>query len=158
MAKSQIRCKNCNSIEVIKKGIRKGKLQSKQIYQCKSCNLKFILGDEKSKTYPIGIILKSISAYNLGHTLKQTQEKLEKAEKIKIPISTLGSWLKEYREICAYSKLRNQAIKLFNPKNIIHRKPLNHIQPYTFKYHKAKLYLLFHSKLYNNEFHNIAHF
>jgi len=41
-----------------------------------------------------------------------------------------------------YARLRNHAIKLYKPKNIIHKQSLNHIQPYTFKYHKAKLHIL----------------
>ena len=153
-----IKCKNCNSIEVIKKGIRKGKLQSRQIYQCKSCNSKFILAEIINKTYPISIILKSISNYNLGYNLQQTQEKIEKTENTKISISTISSWLKEYKNICTYAKLRSQAIKLCNPKGVIKKQTLSHIQPYTFKYHKAKLHLLFHNILYNNQFHNISHF
>jgi hypothetical protein len=35
--------------------------------------------------------------------------------------------------------LRKQAIKLYSPKNIIKKQALNHIQPYTFKHHRAKL-------------------
>ena len=155
--KKEIKCKKCGSSEIIKKGIKKKKLQSVQRYLCKSCSAVFTL-DSTSKTYLLQTILKSISAYNLGYNLKQVQEKIEKSEKIKIPISTLNSWIKEYKNICTYAKLRNQAIKLFNPKNIIKKLELSHIQPYTFKCHKAKLHILFHSRLYNNGFHNIAHF
>ncbi len=158
MAKPQIKCNSCGSGKVTKKGTRKSKLQTKQIYFCKSCSSKFILENAKNKTYPMSTILKAISTYNLGYNLKQTQEKLESSEKIKIPISTLSSWINEYKNICTFAKLRNQAIKLFTPKTIIKKLELSHIQPYTFKCHKAKLHLLFHSIKYNNQFHNIAHF
>ena len=155
--KIEIKCKSCGSAAITKKGIKKKKLQSAQRYLCKDCRAVFTL-ESIGKTYPISIILKSISAYNLGCTLKQTQEKIEKYEKIKVPVSTLNSWINESKNICAYSKLRKQAIKIFSPKSIIKKLTLSHIQPYTFKCHKAKLHLLFHSRLYNNEFHNIAHF
>ncbi|MBI1936436.1 IS1 family transposase [Candidatus Woesearchaeota archaeon] len=157
MAKQEIKCPICGK-EAVKFGIRKNKLQAIQRYKCGSCKKSFTLHQTKNITYPIQTILKSISIYNLGFNLKQTQEKLESSEKIKISISTLNSWINEYKNICAYSKLRAQALKLFNPKNIIKKLELSHIQPYTFKYHKAKLYLLFHSVKYNNEYHNIAHF
>src|SRR3989338_6870287 len=49
-------------------------------------------------------------------------------------------------------------MKLYKPKNIIFQQTLNHIQPYTFKCHKAKLCLLFHNKLYNTQSHNISLF
>jgi len=142
MAKQKIRCKNCSSDEVIKKGARKGKLQVKQVCFCKSCGSKFTLGESKNKTYPTSIILKSVSIYNLGYDLNQTRLKLEKSDKIKIPISTVSSWINEYKSICTFTRLRKQAIKLYKPKNIIHKQTISHIQPYTFKYHKAKLDIL----------------
>jgi len=71
---------------------------------------------------------------------------------------TISNWLNEHDDVCTFSKIRKESIKLYSPKNIIHKQTLNHIQPYTFKYHKAKIYLLFHDIKYNNQFHNIAHF
>ena len=134
-------CPLCNK-PAIKYGKRNTRLQQIQVYLCKSCNKRFSVITQQNKTYPISLILKSISAYNLGHNLKQTQIKLEKSEKVKIPISTISSWINEYREICTFARLRKQSIDLHNPKNIIQKKPLSHIQPYTFKYHKAKLEIL----------------
>jgi len=136
-----MRCKNCNSNKIIKKGLRKSKLQSKQAYQCKNCGKKFTLDSTKT-TYPISIILKSISNYNLGYNLKQTSEKIEKNYKIKAPISTISSWINQYKNVCTFARLRKEAIKRYNPKNIINKKTLSHIQPYTFKYHEAKLDVL----------------
>ena len=75
-----------------------------------------------------------------------------------LTIKTISNWINEYKEICTFNKLRQESIKLYNSKNIIFKQTLHHIQPYTFQYHKAKLYLLFHNKLYNNQFHNISHF
>lgn len=127
---------------MIKKGTRKSKLQIKQIYCCKSCNSKFVLENAKNKTYPINIILKAISTYNLGYTLKEASYTLESKYNIKVPLSTISSWLNKYKDVCTFERLRNEAIKLYQPKNIIFKKSLQHIQPYTFKYHKAKLDIL----------------
>ena len=134
------KCPNCNK-EAVKYGTRKTKLQQIQVYLCKSCNKRFSQ-TQQNKTYPMQIILKSISAYNLGYTLKQTQEKIEKLHKIKIPISTINNWVNEYKSICTYSRLRKEAIKLYSPKNIIKKQTLSHIQPYTFKCHNVKLGIL----------------
>jgi len=153
-----IQCPKCTSTAIVKKGIRKNKLQILQQYQCKNCKYIFTTNKSKDTTYPITIILKAISNYNLGYTLKQTQEKIEKSEKIKIPLSTISSWLNQYKNICTYNKLRPAAIKQYDPQNIIFSKTFQHIQPYTFKFHKAKLYLLFHNKLYNNQFYNTSLF
>ena len=135
----KITCKSCSSNNIIKKGLRKKKLQSIQRYLCKDCSAIFTLQQIKNKTYPIELILKAVSTYNLGCSLKQTQENLEIKQKTKVPISTISSWINEYKHICTFSRLRLQAIKLYNPKSIIFKQTLHHLQPYTFQYHKAKL-------------------
>jgi len=138
----KITCKSCSGNNIIKKGIKRRKMQQTQRYLCKDCNTIFTLQQIKNKTYPIELILKAISTYNLGYNLKQTQQNLERKQKIKIPISTISSWINEHKETCTFSRLRKQAIKLYNPKNIIKKQALSHIQPYAFKCHKAKLYIL----------------
>jgi predicted RNA-binding Zn-ribbon protein involved in translation (DUF1610 family) len=157
--KEKVKCPNCNSTKTIKRGKRKRKFREVQQFQCKSCK-KFFLQEKqalenqltiytdfrcpsgKNKTYPINIILKALSTYNLGHNLQQTSEKLKTRYNTKIPISTLSSWLNQYKNICTYARLRKQSIKNYSPKNIIEKQTLNHIQPYIFKYHKAKLDVL----------------
>ena len=148
--KPQITCPSCISKNTIKRGKRKRKLRIIQQYQCKSCNKFFSPEVQNNKTYPLDIILKALSTYNLGYNLKQTSEKIEKRNKIKIPLSTISNWLNEYKSICAYSRLRKEALKIYNPetnkpyapKDIIRKQTLNHIQPYTFKCHNAKLEIL----------------
>ena len=140
--KEATRCQKCSSSNVIKKGLKKKKLEISQRYLCKDCNTIFTLSQSKGKTYSIQTILKSISVYNLGCNLKQTQAKIEKAHKTKIPISTISSWLQQYKQICTFSRLRKEAVKQYSPKTIISKKSLNHIQPYTFKCHRAKLDIL----------------
>ena len=142
MSKQQAaKCAKCGK-EAVKDGTRKNKMQSMQRYKCSSCSKTFTLQQIKSITYPIQTILKSLSAYNLGYSLKQTQERIEKSEKIKIPLSTIFSWAFKYKNFCTLARIRKQAIKLYKPKNIISKQTLNHIQPYIFKCHKAKLDIL----------------
>lgn len=136
---NQIQCPKCNSKIIVKKGIRKNKLQVLQQYQCKECSYIFTINKSKNTTYPITIILKAISTYNLGYTLQQTKEKLH----LDATLPTISSWLDKYREICTFARLRKQAVKLYKPKNIIFKKPLQHQQVYLFQVHKAKLALLF---------------
>ncbi len=155
---TQIKCSKCGSSNAVKRGFAKNKLQSFQKYQCKDCKSIFTVQQAKGKTYPLRVIISAISTYNLGYSLEKTREIINKKYSLGISVRTINSWINEYKSICTYSKLRKQAVKLYSPKTIINKLELNHIQPYTFKYHKAKLYLLFHSRLYNNEFHNIAHF
>ena len=159
-----INCPVCSSKNIKKHGTQKKKLQTLQRYFCKDCRKTFTLQPQiRNKTYPAKIILNAISQYSLGHPQTEISKLLVKRHKIKVPQKTISNWLKEYLQICSYSKLRSEAIKLYRPNDILFSKTFHHIQPYTFKYHKAKLYLLFHNKLYNNQFHNnqfhnISHF
>jgi len=156
--KISIKCPNCSSKNTIKKGTRKNKLQIIQKYQCKECNKFFTENQIKHTSYPAKIILNAISYYNLGHTQEQAAKLISQRYKIKAQRRTISEWVNIYKNVCTFSKLRPEAIKLYNPQNIIFSKTFHHIQPYTFKYHKAKLYLLFRSIKYNNQFHNISHF
>ena len=151
---TKIKCPLCSSSQVKKHGVKRKKLQSIQRYCCNDCHKTFTLDPNKNKVYPMSIVLKSVSLYNTGYT----QQQIKKLTNPNPSQKTISNWLNEFKGICTFSKLRNQAIKLYKPSEIIHQQTLNHLQPYTFKYHKAKLYLLFHSIKYNNQFHNISHF
>ena len=138
----QINCKNCNSINIVKRGFAKNKLQTLQKYQCKGCNSIFTLEPAKGKTYPLRIILNAVSTYNSGYALEQTAVKINKKYNLDISTKTINNWINECKGTCTFARLRKQAIKNYKPKNIIHKKLLSHIQPYTFKCHKAKLNIL----------------
>ena len=154
----QISCPNCSSKQIKKHGTKKKKLQTLQRYFCNNCKKTFTLQPNKNKTYPSKIILNTLSYYNLGHSQQEAAKEISKRFKIKPSQKTISNWVNENKKVCTFAKIRSEAIKFYKPKTIIHKQTLNHTQPYTFKYHKAKLHLLFHNRLYNNEFHNIAHF
>ncbi len=139
----EINCPSCKSWNIIKKGLRKNKLQEIQRYKCKDCS-KIFTDNKKieNKTYPSAIILNAISYYNLGRTQIEVSKLLSQRRKLKVPQRTISEWINEYKNICTYARLRKQALKLYSPKDIIHTQTLNHIQPYTFKYHKSKLNIL----------------
>lgn len=67
---------------------------------------------------------------------------ISKRFKIKPSQKTISNWINEHKGACAFARLRGEAIKLYKPNNIIHKQTLNHIQPYSFKRHKAKLEIL----------------
>ena len=136
---NHLKCPNCGNKNILKKGIRKNKLQNIQKYCCKACGKFFTAEETKHKTYPIKIILNAISYYNLGYTQKQTSAKIDEKFKINLPQKTISNWLNEYKQICTFSRSRKQAIKHYSPKNIIKKQTLHHIQPYIFKCHNAKL-------------------
>src|SRR3989338_203860 len=79
---SLLACPNCSSKSAIKRGKRKRKLRTIQQFQCKDCKKFFSPETQSGKTYPLKIILKSISAYNLGYNLSQTSEILKNSKGI----------------------------------------------------------------------------
>ena len=157
--KNSIKCPYCSSNNIKKEGRRKNKLEAIQKYFCKACNKNFTSKALKNKTYPSKIIINAISCYNLGSTQLEVSKLLSQRYKLKVPQRTISEWINEYKNICTFQKLRKEAKKLYQPEEIIEQHTLMHSNlPYKFQLHKAKLYLLFHSRLYNNQFHNISHF
>lgn len=135
-------CPYCQSSNIKKEGKRKSKFQTIQKYSCKDCSKNFSDKKLEHKTYPAKIILNAILYYNLGHAQTEVPKLLSQRHKLKVPQRTISEWVAQYKNLCTFARLRNEAIKLYLPNNIIFKKTLNHIQPYTFRCHKAKLDIL----------------
>jgi transposase-like protein len=154
------KCPYCLSKNIKKHGTQKKKLHTIQRYFCKDCQKTFNLQHQSNnKTYPITTILNAISFYNLGHSQAKIIKLISRKFKQKPSQKTISNWLNEYKNICTYNKLRKESKKLYPAEEIIEQHTLMHNNlPYKFQLHKAKLYLLFHNKLYNNQFHNTSRF
>jgi len=146
----QISCPNCSSKDLKKSGIKKNLLQKFQKYQCKDCKKIFTLKTQTSKTYPINIILNSLSYYNLGYSQNQISKLINKKFKLKPSQKTISNWINEYKHLLPFHKLRNQ--KNYKPENIIESHTFLHNNlPYKFQIHKAKLKLLEKNKFINQK-------
>ncbi len=53
--------------------------------------------------------------------------------------SAVDSWIKEFKNICTYWRIRGKGVKLFSPEKVIFKKTFSHQIPYKFQYHQAKL-------------------
>ena len=69
--RDRIRCPICGGKHVIKKGKRKTKYRSRQVYYCKNCRKKFVENKLLDKTYSPEVIISAMSYYNLGYTLEE---------------------------------------------------------------------------------------
>lgn len=65
-------CPYCLSQDFVRRGTRKKKMESVQLYLCKSCRKTFTPNITKGKHYPLAIVLDAVSIYNLGYNLEQT--------------------------------------------------------------------------------------
>lgn len=67
-----IKCPYCGSEDFVKRGTRKKKRETVQLYLCRSCRRTFTPFSTKGKHYPLNCILEALSYYNLGFSLEQT--------------------------------------------------------------------------------------
>jgi transposase-like protein len=135
-------CPNCNSKHVIKKGIRKNVLQETQLYHCKQCSKTFSPQLIKKVKYPPKIILKAISFYNRGYTQKAVSKEIAKRYHIKIPQTTISEWINRFKDSCRFIRLREQAVKMYKPEEMIFTVSLQHSQIYKYQLHRTKLELV----------------
>jgi ribosomal protein L37AE/L43A len=75
-------CPRCRSKFTIKKGRRQNRFRILQVFQCRECLYKFTAAAGKNKTYPPGVILETVSIYNFGNSLSDTQRALNLYQKI----------------------------------------------------------------------------
>lgn len=139
MKNQEVLCPRCKSAEAVKCGKRKIRSQAVQIYRCRQCQGFFSDHQMKHRTYRANVILEGISLYNLGYSLAETRSRLSGRFRVKVPISTLHSWLVKYRDVCRYSDLREKSRGFYDPDDIICSREFDHQQLYKFQYHRAKL-------------------
>ena len=126
-------CPKCQCEHTIKKGKRRNRLQTLQVYECSECLHRFTAGDAgKNKTYPLKTILEALSTFNLGYSLTETQQQLRRRFHREIPERTISSWLTEHKALATYHRLRPTAKKLYGPAAIIRTVNLEHQQVYQF--------------------------
>lgn len=136
-----LKCPNCRSSNIIKKGTRETKLGFRQLYYCNDCQKGFVDSKLAHKTYGPKVITNTISYYNLGNTLEESAKLTNRRFKVKISKSSVSQWLKEFRSICTYYKIRPEVLKNFG--QVIFTKTFEHNDlAYNFKYHQPKLELL----------------
>jgi PD-(D/E)XK nuclease superfamily len=136
-------CPECHCPNTIRKGKRRNRMRSLQVYQCCECLHRFTLGDaSKHKSYPLKAILDTISTFNSGHSLSETQAIIRRRFHLNIPERTMSSWIAEHRALATYARLRSNAKANFDPKELVRSYTLEHRQVYVFRAHQAKLDIL----------------
>ena len=134
-----VRCTFCRSKKVVKKGRQKTKFGYIQLFYCKNCGRKFTGRKLKNKTYGPKIITNAITYYNLGNTLQESAKLVNRRFKVKISKSSVHTWIKEFRNICTYHKIREKILKEYGKDILVSRNFVHNDLSYNFKYHKPKL-------------------
>ncbi len=138
------RCPYCDSVNFVKRGTRKNINQTVQLYICRNteCGKTFTASDVKGKHFPLRVIIEGMSYYNLGLTLEATCQIIKKKFNLTLGPATLSEWINQYKPLCTFGRLREYAIKMFSPKDIIEVVTMAHRQLYRFRYHRAKIVLM----------------
>jgi hypothetical protein len=136
------RCLYCDGTDIIKKGKRRKKLETLQLWYCHHCQRVFAPQIAKGKTFPLKVILESLCLYYRGETRQRVAVRITERFGVRLSPRTLSQWLAEYRELTTYARLRSQALALFTPHTLIRSTRLHHKQVYTYRVHKGKLALI----------------
>jgi len=136
------KCIYCGSFNTIKRGFRQNRFERLQRFQCKDCGRFFTEKKLGQRSYPSKVIVRALSLYNSGFTLKETAEKINKRFSLSIKPQTVHAWLKDYSNICSFARLRKKALRVLPAGKMVLGKRLEHSQQYEFQLHRAKLELL----------------
>src|SRR5437667_11589653 len=131
-------CPKCQAKYTVRKGKRRNRLRTLQIFQCAECLIRFTAEAGKSKTYPLKAILDAVSTFNLGHALTDAQRILRQRTRLEMPERTIRRWLEEYKPLTSYARLRTAGRKLFHPDAIIRSCTLFHQQVSRFQVPQAQ--------------------
>jgi len=137
-------CPYCKSKDFVKRGKRRKKLETVQLYLCRNseCGRTFTAQLVKGKRYPMNLVVEGLNYYNLGFGLEHTCRLLREKFGVAPEPSTLDLWLDEYDELCRYGRLRPYARKLYAPEETVEVTTMAHRQIYRFRYHRAKMALI----------------
>ena len=135
-----LKCPECSSKHIVRRGKRKQHTGVVQTYYCKQCGRRFQQRMLPHKKYSPRIIYTAINHYNCGHTLDETTRMINKMFKVKISKSTVHLWKKEFNHLCPITSLR----KRFRfHDDVLFAKHFEHENlDYTFMYHIYKLDIL----------------
>lgn len=136
---SQERCLYCSGSRIVRKGKRRKKLETVQLWYCKDCDKVFTPRALRGRTYPISVILDGLNYYAMGYSLEDSAILLQEHYGVSVTPTTLSNWLKEYRPLCPYARLRKAGRARYSPYNIIESTRLHHRQVYHYRIHRAKL-------------------
>jgi len=97
--KEEVRCRFCNSTNVVKHGFRKAKVRV-QRYRCKDCKRKFVVdkGFAGMKNDP-KIITLSLDLYFKGISLRKIVDHLKQFHGIEISHMAIHKWIRKYVQV-----------------------------------------------------------
>jgi len=151
------KCPYCEG-SLVKRGVRKKKLEQVQIYFCKKCDRKITPLITKGKTYPLRVIIDSLTLYNRLNSLEAIPQTIKDSYGITITPRIISEWLKEYRQLLPFLRMREFASKKYAQKDAIVESKMLHKQIYEFRFHRAKTEMILDEDFKNSKFAPLKQF
>ena len=136
------RCIFCQGTAITREGKRYKKLETVQLWYCRTCDRVFTPQRAKGKTYPLKVVLESLMLYYRGETRERAGQRIKERFGIAVPPRTFSTWLAQYREITTYARLRAQRPVVPRPRALIRSVRLHHQQLYEYRIHQGKLAMI----------------
>jgi len=150
--KPTIACPYCGDTRIRRDGVRATKHGAVQLYRCAFCDRRFTPKTTTHRTYPMRVIVETLSRYNRLQPLPQVLDGVRKKFGVKVPTSIARSWLADFAAYLPFLRLRDAArTHAIPPHQAIVEHRLLHGQVYDFKYHRTKTDLLLTGDLANQK-------
>jgi transposase-like protein len=94
----EVRCDQCNSLNVIKRGKRKTKSGIRQRYECKECGRRFTNEPIKHRKANTKLIALSMDLYYKGLSLRKIADTIEQFYGISLHHETIRIWINTFME------------------------------------------------------------
>lgn len=116
-------CPYCHGTNIIKKGLRRKKLEAVQLFYCYHCQKKFTPGFSKHKTYPLKVILDALTLYNRFYTLQQVSQKTTEKYGLKVSPQNISNWLRDFAIYLPFLRMRPFLAKKYANLSAAHKSP-----------------------------------
>ncbi|MCG2695065.1 PD-(D/E)XK nuclease family protein [Candidatus Parcubacteria bacterium] len=150
-------CPYCSG-KISKRGIRKKKYEQVQIYYCKKCDKRFTSQITKNKTYPLGVIIDSLSLYNKLNSFEEISGIIFEKYGLKVTPQIISRWVEEHKKYLPFLRMREFVLKKYSKKDLIEESRLIHQQIYDFKFHRAKLDIILSEEFKHFKFKPLREF
>lgn len=132
------KCPYCKGTDVVKKGFRKKKYEKVQLYFCNDCQKKFTPKIHKHKTFPLKVIIDSLTTYNRLNSMSNSAKIVSEKYGIKTSAQNISNWISEMEEYLTFLRMRPFINSKYTKKDAFVQTRMFHGQIYDFKYHRAK--------------------
>jgi len=112
----------------------------------------------KGKTYPLKVILDTISLYNRFHSMEEAAKQVSEKYGLKVSFQNIPNWLKDFEEYLPFLRMRGFIEKKYDKRDILVESKMFHGQIYDFKYHRAKTDCLIDDDFKNYKFRPLQEF